>query len=86
MQHTEGARLLYQLTSPGAVSVVIYDASRAIVRRLDGGREQEAGFHGDLFWDGRNERGEIVANGTYICVIESSSGERILLQMMVVKH
>ena len=82
----DGARILYSLGKVGAVTITIYDASRAVVRRLVESEEQEPGFHGESFWDGRNERGEIVANGTYICVIESSSGERILLQMIVVKH
>jgi hypothetical protein len=82
----DGARILYSLTKAGSVTVTIYDASRAIVRRLLQTEEQEPGFHGELFWDGRNERREIVANGTYICVIESDSGARILLHMIGVKH
>jgi|GEM_PF-2496255 len=81
-----GAGIVYRLKETGIVSIVIFDASRSVTRRLMEGVEQEGGRRTTAFWDGRNSRGEIVANGTYICVIESSSGEHIVLPIIVMKR
>lgn len=77
--------IFYELESPGSVSVAIYDASRALVRQLLQNGEKESGLNLEL-WDGRNSKGSIVANGTYICVIESSSGEQSSIPILILKR
>jgi hypothetical protein len=44
-----------------------------------------AGVQLAIPWDGRNERGEFVANGVYFYVIESSSGETAIGKVAVLR-
>ncbi|MDB5033034.1 MAG: hypothetical protein JWQ98_275 [Chlorobi bacterium] len=83
---SNGAAIVFRMKGQGAVSITIFDASRTVVRQVLSGAEVAGGERKREFWDGRNSRGEIVANGTYICVIESGSGERIVLPIIVLKH
>ena len=65
----------YQLAAPADVSLTIYDARGAIVRRLALGH-QPTGFYRSraraAYWDGRNDLGERVANGIYFCTFTAS--------------
>ncbi|MCZ6677461.1 MAG: YCF48-related protein [Candidatus Poribacteria bacterium] len=58
----------YQLAMTDEVTVFIYDAQGQQVRQLELGI-QSAGTHltkeGSIYWDGENERGEMVASGLY---------------------
>ena len=58
----------YQLAMTDEVTVFIYDAQGQQVRQLELGI-QSAGAHltkeGSIYWDGENERGEMVASGLY---------------------
>lgn len=83
--HAAGAVIVYTLDAPGAVSITIVDASRAVVRQLLNGEQQETGRQ-SIQWDGTNSRGEIVSGGTYICIIRTGSGEQILLPIIVTKR
>lgn len=78
------ARIVYNLTIGGNVTVSIFDASRTLVRRIVDGENQESGRH-IARWDGMNGEGRIVSNGAYICLIESSRGDRIVLPLYVLK-
>lgn len=80
-----GAVIVYRLKNAGDVTITIYDAGRAVVRRLADVELQEPRVH-RVSWDGRNSRGDIVASGSYICIIESSSGEHYVLPIIVNKH
>jgi hypothetical protein len=80
-----GALISYHLNQASTVSITIYDASRAVVRRVVDGEEQPEGRN-VATWDGTNSRGEIVANGTYICLIQTSSDEPIILPIVVLKR
>lgn len=81
-----GAEIVYSLKNSGTVSITVYDASRSVVQEIIKGEEREAGRNRGDFWDGKNLAGQNVANGTYICVISSSSGEQIILPIAVVKR
>ena len=80
----EGAVIVYALQESGGVSITIYDGAWNIVRKIVDGEERGIGRNRD-FWDGTNSLGEIVANGTYICVISSGAGEQIILPIAIVK-
>ncbi len=60
----------YQLAEDSNVTIRIYDASGHIVRTLFTGH-QTAGYYLSrseaVYWDGKNELGEQVASGVYIC-------------------
>ena len=59
----------YQLARDVGVQISIYSAKGVLVRHLHLGL-QPAGFYTDkhnaAYWDGRNEGGELVANGVYV--------------------
>jgi hypothetical protein len=59
----EQARLLYQLESDGNVTIQVFNLAGDIVAVLHTGR-QAAGEY-EVFWDGRNSGGRIVAKGIY---------------------
>ncbi len=59
----------YHLAQGAEVAITIYDTTGTPVRRLTLGN-QTAGYYAErgkaAYWDGRNERGEVVASGIYI--------------------
>lgn len=65
-------RIQYSLSTPARVTVRIYDFASRRVRTLieDAVREGPAD-HGEN-WDGRDDQGEVVANGVYFYRIEAS--------------
>lgn len=79
------ARIVYTLVKGGSVTISVYDASRTLVRRLVDGQDQQAGRH-IARWDGMSGEGRIASNGAYICLIESSLGDRIVLPLYVLKR
>jgi hypothetical protein len=81
-----GAAIVYRLQKPGTVRITIFDASRSVTAIVADGEERNGEQTYVELWDGRNGRGEIVANGTYICVIESSTSERIYLPIIVIQR
>ena len=75
----------YHLAHAADVTLTIYDAEGAVVRRLDLGH-QPAGYYADqskaAYWDGRNERGESVASGVYFYQLRA--GDYTALRRMVI--
>ena len=58
----------YQLADDADVTLSIYDQNGHIVRTLDIGHQKSGGYRdraSAAYWDGRNQNGERVANGTY---------------------
>ncbi len=78
-------RIVFNLARGGDVTMSIFDASRALVRKVLDGESLEPGRH-IARWDGLNGDGRFVANGAYICLIESSLGDRIVLPLYVLKR
>ena len=76
----------YQLAAPADVSLTIYDARGAVVRRLALGH-QPVGFYRSrsraAYWDGRNHLGERVANGIYFCTF--TAGEFTATRKMIIR-
>jgi len=62
--------------APSGSSVAIYDMEGRELVKLSGS---------PLQWDGRNERGDMVAGGTYMFVVELPSGEKHTGKIAVVK-
>ena len=58
----------YQLASDAVVQITIYETKGALVRQLNVDH-QRAGYYVDrqraVYWDGRDEMGELVASGLY---------------------
>ena len=60
----------YSLKDRADVTISIYDEQGLEVRRLYPGR-QDAGEH-DLAWDGKDNAGEVVEDGTYAFAVEAT--------------
>ena len=64
----------YQLARSADVTLTIYDIKGLLVRQLDLGY-QSAGYYTDrmraAYWNGRNDRGELVASGVYFYQLQA---------------
>ena len=76
----------YQLSEPAEVTVTIYAANGAVVRRLDLGHRRAGSYdsrHRAAYWDGRNAAGEPVASGVYFYTL--SAGDFSATRKMVIR-
>ena len=76
----------YQLSKPAEVTVTIYAANGAVVRRLDLGHRRAGSYDSRgraAYWDGRNAQGEPVASGVYFYTL--SAGEFSATRKMVIR-
>ena len=75
----------FQLVEDAHVVVRIYDIDGRLVRELDVGK-RAAGMYATredaAYWDGKNELGEAVAAGVYLC--ELTAGERRAVRRMTI--
>ena len=76
----------YHLAKDTEVTVKIYDATGALVRRLEMGY-QKAGYYTNpkraVYWDGKNELGERVASGVYFYTLKA--GDCTATRKMIVR-
>ena len=76
----------YQLANPAEVTVTIYAANGAVVRRLDLGHQRAGSYVSRsraAYWDGRNAAGEFVASGVYFYTLQA--GDFTATQKMVIR-
>ena len=76
----------YQLANPAEVTVTIYAANGAVVRKLDLGHQRAGSYasrHRAAYWDGRNAHGEPVASGVYFYTL--STGDFSGTRKMVIR-
>ena len=62
----------YQLKHPADVTLAIYDLNGQTVRSLTVGPQPAGNYQSRdraVYWDGRNQQGETVANGVYFCTL-----------------
>jgi hypothetical protein len=62
----------YVLPEPGPVTLIVYDLSGRIVRKLRNAMPEDAGAH-EVAWNGCDESGRPVASGAYIYRLMSGS-------------
>lgn len=72
----------YQLSRSATVEAQIVDATGKLVKTIALG-VQQAGKH-EMQWDGTNQAGALVANGSYTCIIRTSS--EMLTQKIIILH
>ena len=77
----------YRLAQEADVTLTVYDIKGALVRQLDLGN-QLAGYYTDrtkaAYWNGRNERGELVTSGVYFYQLRTKDYTAIR-RMVIVK-
>lgn len=67
------------------VTIRIFDAANIGLRTILAGTQGDGDFALSATWDGSTGRGEIVGNGVYFYVIESSSGARTMGKIAVLR-
>ena len=72
----ETATIVFSLAQEARVSIVIYDFASRLVRELLSGATFSGGADHRIAWDGRDEGGQSVANGTYFYRIELDTGRQ----------
>jgi hypothetical protein len=63
------AKVMFRISSSGAASILVYDFEGSLVRTLVPQRTLSSGEH-EIEWDGRDDRGDLVAPGPYVVVLE----------------
>lgn len=76
--------LTYLLPAQGPVRLSLYDAGGDLVKRWEPGGSQVYVGMNLLTWDGRNGQGTLVANGSYLLVLESG-GDRVTNRIAVLR-
>ncbi|MBA7474325.1 hypothetical protein ES707_09673 [subsurface metagenome] len=70
----------YYLKDDADVAIAIYDLMGNLVKIFEKRKGENGGKGGELNkveWDGRNGRGDMVANGGYICRVQIDDGKRV---------
>jgi hypothetical protein len=82
---TETAQIRFVLKNPAEASIKILDGSGEIVREFSSPAPLRPDLAQSLRWDGRNGRGEMVANGVYFYIIEAPGNARMSGKIGVVR-
>ena len=77
-------RIHYKPPADGPVTIKIYDFSMNLVTTLVDERSM-AEVEQDKEWDGRNDKGDIVANGVYFFKVEASGGQTEWGKLVILK-
>jgi hypothetical protein len=80
-----GVKIRFSLYSEAIVTIEIYDWALDLVKKLQVGRIQPK-YGGEellVFWDGRNENGDVVANGVYFYKIKTDKGAEAFGKIVV---
>jgi len=75
----------YKLKKASEITIKIYDSAGKIVKTVTDNEHKEAQIELSTPWDGRDDQGNIVSNGVYFYVIESSSGEKAVGKIAVLR-
>jgi flagellar hook assembly protein FlgD len=78
-------KIRFSLYSEAIVTIEIYDWALDLVKKLQVGRIQPK-YGGEellVFWDGRNENGDVVANGVYFYKIKTDKGAEAFGKIVV---
>lgn len=81
----ETAQIRFALKNPTEAAVKIFDGSGEMVREFSSAAPPRTNMAQSIRWDGRNGRGEMVANGVYFYVIEAPGNVRMSGKIGVVR-
>lgn len=82
---TGSTEIRFELSKNAEISIKIYDVSGALVTTLVENKQCTKLVPDNYNWNGRNDQGDIVANNVYFCVIESSTGDRVVRKIAVLR-
>ena len=76
-----GEHRLHFTRLPNTCTISIYTVSGEFVKEIN----YSESFRGDVFWDLKNGKDEVVAPGLYIYVVEASGGKKHIGKFAVVR-
>ena len=79
----ELTRIIYSLAGEAAVTIDLFDFASRRVRRLVGDAHRTGGRNHGENWDGRDDDGDVVANGVYFYRLETDGGHRAFGKVVV---
>ena len=79
----ETTTIVFSLAQDAAVSVAIYDFASGLVRDLAADAPFAGGVDHRILWDGRDQDGQRVANGTYFYRIALNTGQQTFGRVVV---
>lgn len=85
LQGGQITRIHHRPKEDGPVTVKIYDFAMDLVITLVDGQHRTAEVEYDEPWDGRNEEGDLVANGVYFFKVEAAGGQTEWGKVVVLK-
>jgi hypothetical protein len=78
-------RIRYRPIRDGQVTIKVYDFAMNLVKTLEDRQQQSGGSEYEAVWDGRNGKGEVVANGVYFFKVEAPGGQTEWGKVVVLK-
>jgi hypothetical protein len=78
-------RIRYRPIRDGQVTIKIYDFAMNLVKTVEDSQQRSGGAEYEAVWDGRNGKGEIVANGVYFFKVEAPGGQTEWGKVVVLK-
>jgi hypothetical protein len=85
MEEGQVVRIHYRPHQDGPVTIKIYDFAMNLVITLVDGQHHVADVDYDQPWDGRNEKGDMVANGVYFFKVEAAGGQTEWGKLVILK-
>jgi hypothetical protein len=79
------ARLVFDLARSATVTVELFDFAMEKVKTICDGRSFGSGNGWEIYWDGTDLQGDLVANGVYFCSFVVAGQEPVWSKIMVVK-
>ena len=72
---SQPTHITYFLNQPGNVEIKVYALTGDLIfkKSFAAGQQHATAGPQEVQWDGRNEKGEVVRNGVYVCVITAGS-------------
>jgi flagellar hook assembly protein FlgD len=77
-------RIHYKPQKDGPVTIKIYDFAMNLVTTLRD-TKSAAGIDQDKEWDGKNDKGDTVANGVYFFKVEAPGGQTEWGKLVILK-
>ncbi|MGB7061557.1 MAG: FlgD immunoglobulin-like domain containing protein [Candidatus Zixiibacteriota bacterium] len=78
-------RIHYRPNESGPVTIKIYDFAMNLVITLADGEQRIGGGEYDELWDGKNEKGDFVANGVYFFKVKAPGGQTEWGKLVILK-
>lgn len=79
------ASIRYSLSKDANATIEIYDANSDLVATIIKDQPKEKAVEYSEHWDGRNKRGDVVANGIYFYLITTTNGEKAVGKIAVLR-